>query len=93
MLNWYRKLIAIRKAHSELTNGSLEETQVEYREDEKWLDLRRGTIEITVNLGSHLLERRLPERATLLLASNDTTRIESSSLILPQEAVSIIKLE
>jgi maltooligosyltrehalose trehalohydrolase len=93
MLDWYRNLIAIRKAHPELTSGSLEETQVEYSEDEKWLVLRRGTIEVVANLGSRPLNRQLATAAKLLLASNSSIKVESTTLIVPQDSVAVLRIE
>jgi maltooligosyltrehalose trehalohydrolase len=93
MLDWYRSLVALRNSHPELTNGSLEETHIEYSEDEKWLVLRRGAIEVTVNLGSHPLERQVSTRASMLLASDDLVRLEQASLSVPQDSVVILKIE
>jgi maltooligosyltrehalose trehalohydrolase len=53
MLDWYKQLITLRKSHPELTDGSLKEMTVEYSEDEKWLAMRRGSLEIVVNLKNH----------------------------------------
>ncbi len=90
MLDWYRKLIALRKSHPELINGSLEETQVEYSEEEKWLVLHRGAIQVVVNLGSHLLERKVSTATRVLLASDSAVRLEQASLLVPQDAVAIL---
>jgi maltooligosyltrehalose trehalohydrolase len=92
MLDWYRKLIVLRKSHPELTNGSLERTEVEYSEEEKWLVLRRGSIEVTVNFGDQPLKRQLSTRATILLASDNAIKLQTSSLIIPQDAVAILRI-
>jgi len=92
ILAWYRKLIALRNAHPDLTNGSLEEIQVEYSEEEKWLVLRRGSIEVSANLGIHPLKRHLSPRASMLLASDNEIKLEQSSLIVPQDTVAILKI-
>ncbi|HTZ88948.1 MAG TPA: malto-oligosyltrehalose trehalohydrolase [Alloacidobacterium sp.] len=93
MLAWYRKLIAMRKAHPELTDGSLEELQVEYSEDEQWLIMRRGKIEVVVNLGSASFELQIRATARILLASDNSIKLEKASLIVPQDAVVILRLE
>lgn len=92
MLDWYRKLIALRKAHPELTNGSLEETQVEFSEREKWLDLRRGAIEVVVNLGERPLERRVPTSTAVLMTSANKTTLRQLSVMVPPDSVAILKL-
>lgn len=91
ILDWYRKLISLRKSQPGLTNGSLKETQVEYSEEEKWLVLRRGTIEVVVNLGSHLLERRVSASSSILLASG-AAMLEQLSLKVSPDSVAILKL-
>ncbi len=93
MLAWYRNLIALRKAHPDLTNGSLEEIQVEYSEDEKWLVLRRGSLEVAANLGDYPLQRYLSAGASMLLASDSAIKLEQASLIVPQDTVAILKIE
>ncbi|QNI32323.1 malto-oligosyltrehalose trehalohydrolase [Alloacidobacterium dinghuense] len=92
MLDWYRKLIALRKSHPELTNGSLEETQVQYSEDEKWLALRRDTIEVVINLGPHPLQRQVPSTSSVLMTSNNQVTLQNGSLILTPDSVAIIAL-
>ncbi|HYK37081.1 malto-oligosyltrehalose trehalohydrolase [Alloacidobacterium sp.] len=89
MLDWYRKLIDLRKSYPDLTNGSLDETHVEYSEEEKWLVLRRGTIEVVVNLGSRPLERSVTAGTSILLASGSTA-LEETLLKLPSDSVAIL---
>lgn len=89
MLDWYRKLILLRMSHADLTNGSLEETQVEYSEEQKWLVLRRGAIEVVVNLGSHPLKRRVSCGASILMASGPTM-LEQALLKIEPDSVVIL---
>lgn len=92
MLGWYRKLIALRKSRPELTNGSLEETLVEYNEDEKWLTLRRGPMEVVINLGMHPLQRQVASTSNLLMVSHNQVTPRNGSLSLPPDSVAIITL-
>jgi maltooligosyltrehalose trehalohydrolase len=93
MLVWYQKLIEIRRTYPDLTHGSLEELHVEYSEEEKWLVMRRGSIEVSANLGNHPLQRHLSAGASMLLASDDSVKLEQASLIVPQDAVAILKIK
>ncbi len=93
MLDWYKQVIALRKSHPELTDGSLKELKVEYSEEEKWLVMRRGSLEIVVNLKNQPLKRQIPPASKLLLSSSAATKIDQASLNLPPDAVAILKVE
>ena len=93
MLDWYKQLISLRKNHPELTDGSLKETSVEYSEEEKWLAMRRGSLEIVLNLGNQSLQRQIPPASKLLLCSNTGIKKDQASLSLPPDAVVILKME
>jgi maltooligosyltrehalose trehalohydrolase len=93
MLTWYKQLIALRKEHSELTNGSLEDTKVEYSEEKKLLVMRRGDLEVIVNLGNQPLTRKMPTLSKLLLSSNAEAKADQTSLTLPPDTVAIQKVK
>jgi len=90
MLDWYKQLIALRKSHPQLTNGSLEETNVEYSETEKWLLLHRGDLQIVVNLGSKELKHEV-KNAQMLLASDPAISFAQTILSLPPDSIAILK--
>jgi maltooligosyltrehalose trehalohydrolase len=93
MLDWYKQLIALRKNHPELTDGSLKEIKVEYSEEEKWLVMRRVSLEIVVNLRSQPLQRQIPPASKLVLSSNAAIKTDQASLNLPPDSVAILKVE
>ncbi|HEU5156314.1 MAG TPA: malto-oligosyltrehalose trehalohydrolase [Streptosporangiaceae bacterium] len=78
LLEWYRALIALRRAHPELTDPRLTETRADYDEDGRWLVLTRGRLRVAANLGARPV--RLPERlvgpggAEPLLTSHPSVR-------------------
>lgn len=49
ILNWYRQLIAIRRDCG-LRDGELSRVRVNYDEKAKWLTMRRGLVEVAINL-------------------------------------------
>ncbi|MEU3411555.1 malto-oligosyltrehalose trehalohydrolase [Streptomyces sp. NPDC006658] len=51
VLDWYRRLIALRRAQSDLTDPDLAATQVAYDGQARWLAFRRGDVRVAVNLG------------------------------------------
>jgi maltooligosyltrehalose trehalohydrolase len=58
LLDWYRALIALRRAYPELTDPRLTEVRVDYDEAARWLVLTRGRLCVAANLGDRPV--RLP---------------------------------
>ena len=52
LLACYRDLLALRRARAELTDPWLENLQVDYDEEERWIVVHRGTIRVACNLGA-----------------------------------------
>jgi maltooligosyltrehalose trehalohydrolase len=52
MLAWYRELLALRRAHPELSDPALTHVQVDYDEQARWLVVHRGPFRVAANLGS-----------------------------------------
>ena len=76
MLDWYRKLIQLRRTTPSLNNGEPGNTKVTYNEEQRWLRVARGSIEIACNLAPTASESGLPAKrgAKLLLASRPGRR-------------------
>ncbi|RFU40569.1 malto-oligosyltrehalose trehalohydrolase [Actinomadura logoneensis] len=68
LLEWYRALIALRRARPEFTDPDL--TRVRVETGERWLVMRRGGLRVAVNLGDDPLDLG-PGR--LVLASGKVT--------------------
>jgi len=51
ILEWHRRLIALRRARPELTDGRLDRVQVTYDENARWFVVRRGDLMLVANLG------------------------------------------
>jgi malto-oligosyltrehalose trehalohydrolase len=83
LLDWYRALIALRRACPELTDPRLTEVSVEH--DESWIVLHRGPLRVVANLGTGPVP--LPE-GELLLASDPAVRPGGE---LPGESLAILR--
>jgi maltooligosyltrehalose trehalohydrolase len=92
VLEWYRQLIALRKAHPDLTEGSLEHVQVEFSEEGQWMAMQRGSIEVIVNLGQRALVRKTAS-AQLLMSSGTLVKLEGGMVSLSPDSVAILKAE
>lgn len=51
LLEVHRELIALRRREPELTDPRFDRLSAEWGEDPRWIRIRRGTLEIVVNLG------------------------------------------
>ncbi|HEY2284319.1 MAG TPA: DUF3459 domain-containing protein, partial [Streptosporangiaceae bacterium] len=70
LLAWYRELIALRRSRPELTDPRLDQVQVRYDEDARWLVITRGRVMIVASLGDVPLEVPLPEPPVAVLAAS-----------------------
>jgi maltooligosyltrehalose trehalohydrolase len=91
MTEWYRQLIRLRRTTPELTNGRLNEVSVAFDEDDQWLVMDRGPIQVACNLGSEDLQIELPPGSELLLGS-DGVVLNGEELVLPADSVSVVRV-
>ena len=66
LLDWYRSLLALRRARPELTDPRLHEVHAAYDEAARWLLVSRGPLRIAANLGADPVE--IPMRRSRYLA-------------------------
>jgi malto-oligosyltrehalose trehalohydrolase len=70
LLAWYRELIALRRGRPELTDPRLEQTQVSFDEDGRWLVVARGRLLVVASLGGAPVTVPLPDPPTAILAAS-----------------------
>jgi maltooligosyltrehalose trehalohydrolase len=92
MLDWYRRLIALRRSESALTCGMLERESVIFSEEQKWLRMRRGTIEVAVNAGSSAIKLPIVRCAEVLMSSAKESCLDGDGLRLPPGSVAVLRL-
>jgi maltooligosyltrehalose trehalohydrolase len=88
LLAWYRALVALRRAHPDLTTAPAGTPEVAFDEDAGWLTLCRGTVTVAVNLAAE--DRTLPVAGRLLLASSDAVASTADGLALPPDTAAIV---
>lgn len=92
ILDWHRKLIALRHSSPDLVDGRLEMVHVEADEARKILTLRRSRFEIVCNLGAAPLVRQVCARTELVLCSDAGVVIQpSGEITLPPDSIAILK--
>jgi maltooligosyltrehalose trehalohydrolase len=97
LLDWYRSLIALRRARPELTDPRLDRVRVDYSEDDRWLVVRRGPLRVAVNLGES--RARLPLGLVgqdgsgppgVLLASDKDVSLSQGALAMPPASFAVV---
>jgi len=100
VLDWHRRLIALRRARPDLTDPRLERGAVRYDEAAGWLVVHRGATAVAVNLGGQ--SQRVPSTAAegsgggsarapdLLLASDAAARPVPGGVELAPDSVAVL---
>jgi maltooligosyltrehalose trehalohydrolase len=92
ILEWHRKLIALRHSSPDLVDGRLEVVQVDTDEARQLITLRRKRFEIMCNLGAGPFTRKVCGKARLALCSDANVAIQSSGeLTIPADSVAVIQ--
>ncbi|MER8219245.1 malto-oligosyltrehalose trehalohydrolase [Streptomyces sp. NPDC094143] len=74
MLDWYRRLLALRREQPDLTDPDLADTKVAYDEERRWLAFRRGDVLVAVNLAPEPAELPLGVPHARVLAAWEPVR-------------------
>ncbi len=91
MLAWYRALIQLRRSTPDLNNGESGDTQVLCDEAQMGLCMLRGNFAVICNLGVSARRFPLVEGSQVILASRGDVRLEAAELMLPPDAVAVIR--
>jgi malto-oligosyltrehalose trehalohydrolase len=92
LLDWYRTLLALRRARPELTDPRLAQVHVDYDEAARWLLVRRGALRIAANLGAKAVRIPLPAAGSpaLLAASTPDISVNSEVASLPPASFAVV---
>ncbi|CAN5857468.1 malto-oligosyltrehalose trehalohydrolase [soil metagenome] len=90
MLDWYRKLIALRKHHPTLTDPRRDSIDVSFDEHAVWLVFERPEVALAVNLGAGVVSVPLGGFEELLLASDPGAEVSGGLVTIPPDAVAIL---
>jgi maltooligosyltrehalose trehalohydrolase len=92
MLEWYCKLIQLRRGSTSLNDGTPGQTKVSFDEEKKWLVMERGMLTVMCNLGTETVKLENPRQSPLLLASREG--IETGAKVtLPPDTLTILSGE
>jgi maltooligosyltrehalose trehalohydrolase len=90
ILDWYKKLIALRRSSKALVDGNLAKLEVRFDEDAKWIVIRRGGYEIACNLGETVTSLPLAAASEIVLSSGGVCKVEGNVLQIPPDSVAIV---
>jgi maltooligosyltrehalose trehalohydrolase len=96
ILDWHRRLIALRRATPELTDGRFDDVSVDYAEDDagRWLVYSKGPLAVAANLGDAPVTVPVPPLAVTVLSSAgpEVPLVAGETLKLPAESVVISRI-
>ena len=90
LLDWHRRLIALRRQLPALTDPRLDRIQTEFDQEARWLIVRRGPVTVAANLGSGPWAFAAGPSATLLAASDHKIKQTRKGVVLPPDTVAIL---
>lgn len=93
MLDWCRRLIALRRGSTALNNGELGHVKVSFSETERWLVMDRGTMRVALNLGDRAVSIQDCQNYRMVLPSADDICLESDTLQLPPSRLAVLSQE
>jgi maltooligosyltrehalose trehalohydrolase len=93
MLEWYRRLIALRRGSDSLNDGTPRQTEVSFDEERRWLMMTRGEVVVMCNLGATPLELSRPNQFPLLLASQTGVEVVGETVVLPPKSLAVLSGE
>jgi maltooligosyltrehalose trehalohydrolase len=90
MLELYRELLRLRREFPELADPRLDQVQVDFDEDERWLLVHRGSLLVAANLAA--ATRVLSTGGTrLLLSTGAATVLSADQVSLAPQSAAIIQ--
>jgi len=90
LLDWHRRLIALRRTTPELTDGRFDRVEVDYDEGERWLVYTHGPVTVACNFSDK--EVTVPIRpGTVKLSSGPRTAVDGDRARLSPEGVIVVR--
>lgn len=91
ILNWYKKLIALRRSNRAFLDGDLRGMQVHYDEEAKWMVFERGRFQVACNFSDKSAKVKLSKLGNILLASDANSKMEGQEVNLGAESVVVLE--
>jgi len=93
MLDWCRRLIALRRGSPSLNDGEPGQTRVRFDEDRRWLVMDRDKVRVLCNVGDSVVELEGEEGYRLVLGSHDGIAVRGVKVMLPPAGFAVLSAE
>jgi maltooligosyltrehalose trehalohydrolase len=90
MLDWYRSLVALRRATPDLRDGRLERVRTRFDETARTLVVQRGSVTLVANLDERPRHVELEAPGPLMLGSEPGIELEGGRLRLPAASCAVL---
>ncbi|MGH9655043.1 MAG: malto-oligosyltrehalose trehalohydrolase [Bryobacteraceae bacterium] len=89
LLDWYKRLIALRRSTPALTDGRLDRVEAACDENAQWFVLSRSNVQIACNLAADRQPVPISGTPADTICSESGYRLDSGSIELPPDSVAI----
>jgi maltooligosyltrehalose trehalohydrolase len=89
MLDWYRRLLALRRREPEVTDPRPAASRVE--RDDDLVVMRRGSLAVLANFGERTLRWPAPTETEVILVSDDATVLDDGHVLLPPRSLAVVR--
>jgi maltooligosyltrehalose trehalohydrolase len=91
-LDWYRHLIALRRAEPDLADGRLHRTSAVADDEAGWIVVRRGRLRVAANLAgtARVVPLGLPGARVLLASEDGAAPDPEGDLLLPARCLAVV---
>jgi maltooligosyltrehalose trehalohydrolase len=93
MLEWFRALIHLRRNSISLNDGDKGHAKVRCSEENRWLVMDRGQVQVLVNLGEKAAAFDMPEDFRVALASRPEIAAVAGKILLPPDSLAVLSAE
>ena len=90
MLDWCRKLIALRRSAPSLNDGEARQIQVQFNEGRRWLVMERGKMSILCNLGDEPMFIEDVKGLRMVLRSSEDIVEQEAGVMLPPAGLAVL---
>ena len=90
LLEWSKRLIALRRSHAAFTDGRMDRVRVAFDQQAHWLRIERDRVQIAVNLAPDRQAVPVENRAGEVIASEEGWQLRPGSLELPADSVALL---
>ena len=96
LLDWYRSLISLRRTRPALADPDFARVAVAFDEEQRWLVVSRGDVQVAANLSDRPCTPRLPRLEDgvagvgVLLGSDPRIEVRDGGVALPPESVAVL---